>query len=188
MTGQMNNWESRQTPCAEDSKHRGEIPCPAPRRWSRTPHSWRGGCLLPKSTDGNQGQRGSSRGKLTSTPLARTSRLKSRRQDVALKRCHENHALPPWVSLLQTHNPSWTRRKTPDRSQLRGAQPYLTSVPPQTVQVIKTKRSLGDCPRQEEPEETWGLKHEALVRVLEQKKTRDKNKEVWGSWTWLITT
>ena len=49
-----------------------------------------------------------------------------------------------------------------DRSQLRGAQQYLTSTAPhpQTVQVIKTKRSLRDCPRQEEPEET--LRAEAL--------------------------
>lgn len=46
---------------------------------------------------------------------------------------------------------------------------------PQTVQVIKTKRSLRDCPRQEEPEEMRGLKPGVLVGVLEQKKTRDKN-------------
>ena len=130
-------------------------PLPGPKEVEQDPHSWSGGCLLPKSTGGG-GTKRNFAGELDKHPLSQDTKATVTQTGGRLGTMPWKQHSAPAVSLPQTHNPSWIRRKTSDRSQLRGAQQYLTSTPPhpQTVQVIKTKRSLRDCPRQEEPEET----------------------------------
>lgn len=54
-------------PCAEGAKLSGEIPCPAPRRWSRTRTPDVGAAFFPRALV-EKGQRGTSQENLTSTP------------------------------------------------------------------------------------------------------------------------
>ena len=60
---------------------------------------------------------------------------------------------PSGLSPLDTQ-PQLNQEKNARQIPAEGHATISDQCAPQTVQVIKTKRSLGDCPRQEEPEET----------------------------------